>query len=135
VEPGVSGTRLTLTGRVLGINCQPVPGAVVDLWHANAAGVYDNEGFQLRGRLQVDQAGRYRFETIMPKGYPTGANSTRTAHFHVKVAAHGRRVLTTELYFPDYPENKKDSSFNPARLIKMKDATHGQTGTFDFVLA
>src|SRR5262249_45479424 len=49
-EPGMAGTRLMFFGRVLGADCRPIPNAVVDLWHSNDEGVYDNEGFRLRGQ-------------------------------------------------------------------------------------
>jgi protocatechuate 3,4-dioxygenase beta subunit len=34
--------------------CRPVAGALGDLWHADAAGVYDNKGFRLRGHVFTD---------------------------------------------------------------------------------
>ena len=47
-EPGIPGTPMVLTGYVLGTNCQPVAGALLDFWHADDAGVYDNDGYRLR---------------------------------------------------------------------------------------
>jgi protocatechuate 3,4-dioxygenase beta subunit len=47
--------------------------------------------------------GRYRFRTILPALYPG-----RTRHYHVKVQAPERPVLTTQLYFPDEPTNRRD---------------------------
>src|SRR5262245_26728721 len=44
VEPGMAGTRIVLTGRVFARNCRPVAGALLDVWHADDAGEYDNEG-------------------------------------------------------------------------------------------
>src|SRR5262245_60760525 len=47
-EPGDS-TAVELTGLVLTRRCQPIAGALVDLWHADAKGDYDNSGFRFRG--------------------------------------------------------------------------------------
>ena len=60
----------------------PGGGALVDLWHADERGDYDNAGFRYRGHLFTDGEGRYRFRTILPALY-TG----RTRHYHVKVQA------------------------------------------------
>lgn len=44
------GIPLLLTGRVLAADCSPVAGTMIDFWQADGAGVYDNEGYSLRGR-------------------------------------------------------------------------------------
>src|SRR5580765_678337 len=90
LEPSLAGTKLTLTGRVFTRNCTPVPGALLDFWHADDEGEYDNDGFRLRGHQFADAQGRYRLETIVP-----GAYSARTRHIHVRVQAPKGRVLTT----------------------------------------
>ena len=102
------GEAITLTGFVIDRRCQPVADAVVDLWHADARGAYDNSGFKLRGYQITDTRGRYVFETIVPGIYPG-----RTRHFHVKVAVPGRRVLTTQLYFPDDARQQPRRHFRP----------------------
>ena len=86
------------TGVVMTRRCRPVDRALVDLWHADDKGDYDNTGFRCRGHQWTDADGRFRFSTILPAVY-TG----RTRHYHVKVQAAGGRVLTTQLYFPDEP--------------------------------
>ena len=78
-----------------------MPGALVDLWHADDEGDYDNSGFRLRGHQFADGEGRFRFRTIVPAQL-----SGRTRHFHVKVQPKGGRVLTTQLYFPGEPGNR-----------------------------
>jgi protocatechuate 3,4-dioxygenase beta subunit len=78
-EPGMAGAAMTLTGFVLSRGCRPLPGALVELWHADHAGRYDNAGYRLRGHQFTDAQGRYRFETIVP-----GLYVGRTRHFHVK---------------------------------------------------
>src|SRR5215213_4817710 len=49
-----------LKGLVLTRNCRPVGRILVDLWHADDAGDYDNTGFRLRGHQYTDAQGRYR---------------------------------------------------------------------------
>lgn len=129
LEPGVSGTKITLTGLVVATDCQPIANALVDFWHADDKGRYDNAGYKLRGHQFTDDNGRYQLETIVPGQY-TG----RTRHFHVKVQAPNQRVLTTQLYFPDEPQNKRDRLFNPALLMAVDDAADGKLANFDFVL-
>ena len=70
LEPGINGTKIVLTGRVLSTVCRAVSGALLDFWHANDAGEYDVEGFRLRGHQFADSEGRYRLETIVPGLYP-----------------------------------------------------------------
>jgi protocatechuate 3,4-dioxygenase beta subunit len=129
LEPGLSGTQLTLTGRVLTLGCQPVSDVALDFWQADASGAYDNRGYRLRGHQLTDAAGRYSLQTIVPGEYPG-----RTAHIHVKVRAPQAPVLTTQLYFPGVPRNQQDSIFDPALVMKVTDAPDGKAATFDFVL-
>lgn len=130
VEPGMSGTRLTLTGFVLTRGCQPVANAKLDFWQADAQGNYDNSGFRLRGYQLSDAQGRYQLETVIPGLYPG-----RTEHIHVKAQAPGRPVLTTQLYFPGVSQNNNDGIFDRALLIDMRDAANGaKAGIFNFVL-
>lgn len=116
-----------LTGTVLAPDCKPIAGAIVDFWHCDEQGHYDNRGFTYRGHQRTDAQGRYRLETIVPGLYPG-----RTRHFHVKVQAPGGRVLTTQLYFPGEPGNARDGIYRPELEIAVKD---GRAGTFDFVVA
>jgi protocatechuate 3,4-dioxygenase beta subunit len=129
LEPGLTGTRLTLTGVVLGTSCRPVARALLDFWHADDGGAYDNEGFRLRGHQFTDAQGRYRLETILP-GLYTG----RTRHIHVKVQAPDRPVLTTQLYFPGEPSNQRDGLFRPELQVAQRDSGNAREATFGFVL-
>jgi protocatechuate 3,4-dioxygenase beta subunit len=103
--------------------------ALVDLWHADERGEYDNAGFRYRGHLFTDGAGRYRFRTILPALYPG-----RTRHYHIKVQAPERPVLTTQLYFPDEPANQHDGLFRRDLAMRIAEAPDGFAARFDFVL-
>jgi protocatechuate 3,4-dioxygenase beta subunit len=129
VEPDTKGRLIEITGQVLTRSCRPVPRALIDLWHADERGEYDGAGFRYRGHLFADDEGRYRFRTIMPAVY-TG----RTRHYHVKVQAPNRPVLTTQLYFPDEPANRRDGMFRRELLMRMAQAESGLAAQFDFVL-
>ncbi len=129
LESGMAGTRLTLTGYVLSTRCKAIPRALLDFWHADASGVYDNDGFRLRGHQFTDAKGRYSLETIVP-GLYTG----RTRHIHVKAQAPGKPVLTTQLYFPGEPQNKTDGIFDAALLMRWRKVGNRRVGRFDFVL-
>jgi protocatechuate 3,4-dioxygenase beta subunit len=124
VRDGRPGVELVLALRVArAAGCTPVTGAVVDLWQADAAGVYSGfagvgagdggqpdgqdeygrpqsqataPGRALRGTQQSGPDGVVQFTTIYPGWYPT-----RTPHLHVEVHVAGATVLTTQLFFDD----------------------------------
>lgn len=125
-----SGKRIAIAGYVLTTGCRPVANALIELWHADDAGDYDNQGYRLRGHQFSDELGRWWFETIVPGLYPG-----RTRHFHVKVQRRDGPVLTTQLYFPGEAENDRDNIFDTALLLDIKDAPDGGYGRFDFVVA
>jgi protocatechuate 3,4-dioxygenase beta subunit len=130
LETGISGRRLTVTGYVLTTDCRPIAGALVDFWQCDAAGVYDNAGYRLRGHQFTDQQGRYRLETILPGVYPG-----RTRHIHVKVQAPGGRVLTTQQYFPGEPANARDGIYRRALELATQDNADGSiAASFNYVL-
>ena len=132
VEPGSKARQVDLVGFVLTRGCNPVARAVVDMWHADERGAYDNKGYRYRGRTYTDEKGRYRFRTIIPALYPG-----RTRHYHVNVAAGGKLLLTTQLYFPDEPGNRRDSLFRKELLMRVdKDSNKesAMAARFDFVI-
>jgi protocatechuate 3,4-dioxygenase beta subunit len=136
VEPGSKARQVELTGFVLTRGCHPVARAVVDLWHADENGAYDNKGYRYRGRVYTDEKGRYRFRTIVPALYPG-----RTRHYHANVAAGGKLILTTQLYFPNEPGNRRDGLYRKELLMQVansevakgaKDNT--MAARFDFII-
>ncbi len=129
MEQGLKGQPIELAGFVLTRSCKPVSGALIDLWHADDAGAYDNKGFRLRGHQFADENGRFRFRTIVPAVY-----EGRTRHFHVKVQPKGGRILTTQLYLPGEPKNRQDGLFRKELLIRTAKNEGWLAGRFDFVL-
>jgi protocatechuate 3,4-dioxygenase beta subunit len=131
LQAGMPGVRLVISGQVMSRDCTPLPGAVLDFWQANSAGVYDNEGYTLRGRQRADAAGRYQLETVLPGEYPG-----RPPHIHVKVSAPGAPALTTQIYFAGQPGNDRDSLIEPSLVTTLTDEADGSlSARFDFVLA
>jgi protocatechuate 3,4-dioxygenase beta subunit len=127
IEPGSKAPRLVVSGQVLARDCTPLKGALLDFWHADEHGDYDNQGFRYRGHQYSDAEGRYRLETILPAEYPG-----RARHIHVKVQPPGGRLLTTQLYFPNQPGNQRDGLFRQDLVMQMNEPG---AGAFDFVVA
>lgn len=130
LETGTKGTPIMVTGIVLNTRCEPVAGALLDFWQADADGVYDNQGYTMRGHQFADAKGQYRLETVMPGLYPG-----RTRHIHVKVQAPHGPVLTTQLYFPNEAENKRDAIYDERLVVAMPPSSAAKPAArFDFVL-
>ena len=103
ITDGRPGTPLTLHLQVVKAStCKPIKGAAVDIWHADAVGVYSGFGQGagnrtfMRGIQRTDAKGVATFRTVYPGWY-----MGRTVHVHVKVHLGGRVVHTGQLYFPD----------------------------------
>jgi protocatechuate 3,4-dioxygenase beta subunit len=104
------GVPLHLTLQVLDVaSCAPLAGARVDIWHADAQGLYSGYGKPgdpppnaetsphfLRGTQFTDPAGEVGFTTIYPGWYPG-----RTPHIHFKIFLDQTCVLIGQLYLPD----------------------------------
>lgn len=140
-SPELEGERLVVRGVVRGADCEPLGGALLDVWQADAAGHYDNDGsaghdarsLVLRGCVRADARGRYEFRSIVPGRYLDGRRY-RPAHIHVKVAAPGRRALTTQLYFAGDPYNASDRFFGPTRVLRPERERDRLAAEFDFTL-
>jgi protocatechuate 3,4-dioxygenase beta subunit len=117
-RPGESaiGPRIVVYGRVLDEAGRGVPGALVEVWQANAGGRYRHKretylaaldpNFGGCGRVVTDAEGRYEFRTVQPGPYPwpNGPNDWRPAHIHFSVfgAAFAQRLIT-QMYFEGDP--------------------------------
>lgn len=122
IEPGMSGTPLSIRGSVLTVDCKGVPGARLEFWQADANGEYDLQGYRLRGHVFSDSQGRYQIETILPAPY-----GSRPRHIHVMVLPPGLPALTTQLYFPG------DSPY-PELTVALSEGEQGAAAEFNFVL-
>ncbi len=120
-KPGrAKGQILYVMGRVFDVKGNPVRGARIEIWQANAAGRYRHPGdtnpapldpnFEGYAVLTSDAEGRYQFKTIKPAPYPAGPDFTRTPHIHFDVSGRHTRIIT-QMYFPGEPQNEKDRIF------------------------
>jgi protocatechuate 3,4-dioxygenase beta subunit len=134
VTPEMPGTRLTVNGHILGPSCEPVAGATLDVWQADAGGAYDNAGFSLRGVMITDADGAFELATIIPGHYLNGS-TYRPAHIHVKASAPGYRLLTTQLYFEGDPYNPGDPWIRDSLIMALEDGPEGgKLAQYDIVL-
>jgi len=109
------GEVLFMQGTVHGTDGKPLPGAKVEVWHANLLGNYSffdksQSDFNLRRTIVTDANGRYQFRSNVPMGYGCPPHGTtqrlldllarhgrRPAHIHFFVSAPGHRKLTTQI--------------------------------------
>jgi len=118
-EPGVPGERISIEGRVLDGDGNPVPDAVLEVWQANSHGKYAHPedtqkkpaepAFRGFGRIPTDDEGRFRFTTIKPGPVPGPDDRLQAPHIAVTVLARGLlQRLVTRIYFPGEPANETD---------------------------
>jgi protocatechuate 3,4-dioxygenase beta subunit len=116
VREGRPGTELQLAIRVRDGDCTPLKDAVVEIWHADAGGVYSgfeqasgggpgggrtDESTYMRGAQVTDANGIVNFVTVYPGWY-----RGRTVHIHAKVHLAKTSLLTTQLYFDEAVSEK-----------------------------
>ncbi len=117
-----------LSGRVLDSRGQPVRNALVEIWQADAQGIYRHNGdnndnrqakrdqnFQSFGRFLTGTSGEYLFRTIKPVKYPG-----RTPHIHFKVKRGGKELLTSQCYIQGEPANEQDSIYQSVKDAKAR---------------
>jgi len=99
---GDDGVAVSISGRVVTGDCAVgLSNGMVEFWHADPSGDYDNTSSEMRyrGVIMLDESGKYRLETLLPGRYLNGTQY-RPHHIHVKVwDAEGIELLTTQLYF------------------------------------
>ena len=133
ITEGRKGVALRLGVRVVNASlspdsCAPLRGAVVDVWHADADGMYSNVGGDLqlvdsrgqtfmRGHQVTDADGYAEFATVVP-GWelapigPAPGAIVRATHIHVKVF-HEHQIATAQLFLPDTLLDELYASVNP----------------------
>ena len=150
------GTPLLFQGQVRAVDGTPLPGAHVEIWHADDNGFYSQFApglpeWNLRGTVVADAAGNFALNTVQPAPYqiPTdgacgklsaaaGGQAWRPAHLHLKVSAPGYQLLTAQLYFDGDQHLSDDiaSAVKPELVLSPAERPDG-TGnevTYDFVL-
>lgn len=147
------GDVIIVEGSVTDQNCNPVGGALVEIWQACHTGKYDHPSdpntaaldpnFQYWGRALTKADGHYQFRTIIPGAYPAGDGWIRPPHIHYKVQKLGYIELITQMYFAGESLNDQDLILNrihPSQrnnvvvpLITKSNANH-PVATFNITL-
>ena len=107
---GLKGTRIRLNGKVYKSDCTtPLKNAMIEIWHCNAEGVYDNDSdaYHQRARFITDADGAYSFLTILPGKYKNG-KLYRPAHIHYRVSEKNSKELISQIYFKGDPHIDTD---------------------------
>ena len=118
-----AGQVVHVVGRVRNAAGEPVAGARIEIWQANAHGRYTHPRdsnpapldphFEGYASFATDEQGRYRFKTIKPGAYPAGG-SVRPPHIHFDVTGR-KNKLVTQMYFPGEARNADDPVIANAR--------------------
>jgi hydroxyquinol 1,2-dioxygenase len=155
VANGAPGIPCTVRGTVRGLDGQPVPGAELQVWQADAEGKYDVqraglEGHQGRGVLHANDKGEYHFRSILAEAYPipddgpvgdmlraTKRHPWRPAHLHFMVKAPGYETLITHVFRSDDGYLDSDAVFGVRQSLiaewkPQPDGSH--LVEYDFVL-
>ena len=156
VANGAPGIPCQVRGTVRGLDGEPVPGAEIHVWQADAEGKYDVQreelaGPQARGVLHADGQGRYHFRSILAEAYPipddgpvgdmlkaTKRHPWRPAHLHFMIKAPGYETLTTHVFRNGDTYLDSDAVFGVrqsliADWVKQPDGNY--LVEYDFVLA
>ncbi|MGJ8662397.1 MAG: hypothetical protein ACSHWU_02050 [Marinicella sp.] len=144
------GDVVFIHGRVLDTEGNPIKGATVDIWQANAAGRYNHPhdenqapldpNFQGWAIVQSGTEGEFKFKTVVPGAYPAEVDWLRPPHIHFKVSKLGYVEIITQMYFPQHELNDIDrllQSKTPAEqamMIAKRNPNHKATLDYQLVL-
>ncbi|MBX3610532.1 MAG: intradiol ring-cleavage dioxygenase [Hydrogenophaga sp.] len=156
VANGAPGQPCEVSGHVRGPGGEAVAGAVIDVWQADADGLYDvqREGLdhaQGRAVLRSGADGGFHFKTVVAEPYPipddgpvgemlkaTKRHPWRPAHLHFRIQAPGYQTLVTHVFRNGDPYLDSDAVFG-VRSSLLADWVQQPDGRitldFDFVLA
>jgi len=140
--PNADGDRITVTGTVTDGTGAPVKDVLIEVWQANAAGVYPGkgqveDGFRGWGRVIPDfDTGVFSFETVKP-GAVMGRNDRLMApHLNLWLVARGINVgLNTRMYFGDEATaNAADPVLNLIEQMHRRETliARGDKSTYHF---
>ena len=131
ITEGKPGTPLRLDLTIVDADtCTPIPGASVEIWHADATGNYSGFGSTpsdsrfLRGIQTADDSGTVTFRTIYPGWY-----QGRAVHIHLKAHKGGNEVHTTQLFFDEATSDAVYTS-SPYDTRAGRRTTNAQDGIY-----
>jgi hydroxyquinol 1,2-dioxygenase len=145
---GVAGTPCYVVGAIRDLLGKPIAGAKLDIWQADADGMYESqlgltEPF-LRAIFRTGSDGKYLIRTIAPPGYSIPMDGTvgdlmretdishfRPAHIHFYITAPGYQPLITHLFKKDARYIDSDVVFGVKEqlIAEFKQTPAGKTPT------
>lgn len=141
ITEGAPGAPLALTMRIVRDgDCATLDGARVDLWHADAIGLYSGYARQpgtgepspnvegetfLRGTQFTDADGAIGFRTVYPSWY-----GGRTPHIHFKVFLGGDEVVASQLFLPEAFNKEVFAEWAPYRDRRERRRTFNANDSF-----
>lgn len=113
------GPPIEITGRVVQEDGTPLQNVILEIWQADANGIFKHPAdprstnadpnFLGWGRAATDPDGRYLFRTIKPGGYPMPDGAKRAPHINILIMASGlMRQLHTVMFFDAEAANESD---------------------------
>jgi len=122
------GQLIQVRARVVDEDGAPVPGAIVEVWHCNAAGKYihpsdsndapADPNFYGAARLVAGDSGLVELRTVKPGAYPVPDSGGWWRPPHIHFSVWGRvwlSRLVTQMFFQDEPLNEHDAILNAIR--------------------
>ena len=146
ITEGHAGAPLALTLAVLNVaDGKPIPGATVDIWHADALGVYsgfvassqggppvgagggkgDGTTF-CRGTQLTDSSGNVTFKTVYAGWY-----QGRAVHMHIKVHVGGKQIHTGQIFFDDNLTDEVYGTTAPYATRGLRDLLNSDDAIFN----
>jgi hydroxyquinol 1,2-dioxygenase len=129
---GAPGIPCFVSGKVRGLNGEPVGGAILDLWQTDGEGLYEEQRRTaepwMRGIYRTQPDGSYLIRTVAPISYTipmdgpigeffgrTTMSHMRPAHIHFAISAPGYHGVVTHLF------QKGDKYINNDVVYGVKD--------------
>lgn len=123
VQEGTTGQRITIKGKVLDGDNEPISDAMVEIWQADAHGIFNHPAdpqheqadryFQGFGRCGTTEDGDFEFKTVKPGPVSGSDEQDQAPHVNVRVFARGMLIhAITRLYFSDESANQTDALLN-----------------------
>ena len=139
LSQGASGERVTIQGRVLDGDGQPIPDAVLEIWQADPDGRYhhpeqagtpkDATPFFGFGRIPTDERGQFSFSTIKPGPVHGPDGKPQAPHLQISVFMRGLlKQLVTRVYFPEEPLNDSDMVLQLVPELRRQTLIAQRTG-------
>ncbi len=156
IANGATGAPCDVRGHIRGLHGEPIAGAEIHVWQADADGQYDVQrenlpSHQGRGVLHSGPKGEYYFRTVLAEAYPipddgpvgemlkaTGRHPWRPAHLHFMISAPGYERLITHVFRQGDPYLTSDAVFGVRESLTadwILQADGDYVLEFDFVLS